>query len=188
MTPRGDVRTQLEPVEMSALDGRRCRECGCTDDDCRECVERTGEPCSWVPEPNAHPGGPICSACLFSVMFACNDHRNGMASGRCAGVHVWSDGSLIELDADDLNGPVFRWEHRDGHVRARVGRRLFPIEGHPQSWVGNWCWDSCAMRLSVLKELLAHLVAIDFHIIEEAEGVAYLLPDGASFFPEGMTS
>jgi len=30
--------------------------CGCTDDDCRQCVEKTGEPCYWV-EPD------LCSAC-----------------------------------------------------------------------------------------------------------------------------
>ncbi len=33
-----------------------CRVCGCTDSDCRQCVERTGEPCHWV-EPD------LCSAC-----------------------------------------------------------------------------------------------------------------------------
>jgi DnaJ-class molecular chaperone len=34
-----------------------CRVCGCTDDDCSGCVERTGEPCYWA-EPN------LCSACV----------------------------------------------------------------------------------------------------------------------------
>lgn len=34
-----------------------CQVCGCTDDDCSECVERTGGPCSWV-EPS------LCSACV----------------------------------------------------------------------------------------------------------------------------
>jgi hypothetical protein len=33
-----------------------CRVCGCTDDDCSGCIERTGEPCSW-----AEPG--LCTAC-----------------------------------------------------------------------------------------------------------------------------
>lgn len=33
-----------------------CRVCGCTDDDCRQCIEKTGEPCHWV-EPD------LCSAC-----------------------------------------------------------------------------------------------------------------------------
>lgn len=35
---------------------RTCRICGCTDHHCRQCVESTGGPCSWV-EPN------LCSAC-----------------------------------------------------------------------------------------------------------------------------
>ena len=36
---------------------RRCRVCGCTDDDCSRCIERTGEPCHWI-EPD------LCSACV----------------------------------------------------------------------------------------------------------------------------
>lgn len=51
---------QLEPVE---LEQRRCRVCGCTDDDCRGCIVRTGAPCSWVPELEDDEG-PICSACV----------------------------------------------------------------------------------------------------------------------------
>ena len=39
-------------------DDRVCRRCGCTDLDCRECIERTGEPCFWVEE-------DLCSACAF---------------------------------------------------------------------------------------------------------------------------
>lgn len=33
-----------------------CRICGCTDEDCSDCIVRTGEPCTWV-EPD------LCSAC-----------------------------------------------------------------------------------------------------------------------------
>lgn len=36
---------------------RTCRVCRCTDDDCRQCVEKTGRPCHWV-EPD------LCSACV----------------------------------------------------------------------------------------------------------------------------
>jgi hypothetical protein len=36
---------------------RKCRVCGCTDDDCRGCIEKTGEPCRWVEE-------DLCSACV----------------------------------------------------------------------------------------------------------------------------
>lgn len=35
-----------------------CRFCGCTDNDCRSCIERTGAPCSW-----ANDERTICSAC-----------------------------------------------------------------------------------------------------------------------------
>ncbi len=34
----------------------QCKYCGCTDDNCSGCIERTGEPCYWV-APN------VCSAC-----------------------------------------------------------------------------------------------------------------------------
>ena len=36
---------------------RSCRVCSCTDDDCSGCIERTGEPCSWIET-------DLCSACV----------------------------------------------------------------------------------------------------------------------------
>ena len=36
---------------------RSCRVCGCTDNDCRQCIEKTGEPCYWV-------AADLCSACI----------------------------------------------------------------------------------------------------------------------------
>ncbi len=36
---------------------RRCRVCGCTNDDCHACIERTGGPCYWVED-------DLCSACV----------------------------------------------------------------------------------------------------------------------------
>jgi hypothetical protein len=35
---------------------RTCRVCGCTDDDCHKCIEKTGHPCRWVED-------DLCSAC-----------------------------------------------------------------------------------------------------------------------------
>lgn len=46
------VHRSEEPVEK-----RVCRVCGCTTLDCRQCIEKTGEPCHWV-EPD------LCSACF----------------------------------------------------------------------------------------------------------------------------
>lgn len=50
-SPTYDVYVARNDVEV-----RRCRVCGCTDDDCSQCIERTGAPCHWV-EPD------LCSAC-----------------------------------------------------------------------------------------------------------------------------
>ena len=38
----------------------KCRVCGCTDNDCRQCVEAQGEPCYWVEE-------DLCSRCAREV-------------------------------------------------------------------------------------------------------------------------
>jgi PRTRC genetic system protein E len=35
---------------------RKCRICGCTEDDCSQCIEKTGEPCYWI-------DSDLCSAC-----------------------------------------------------------------------------------------------------------------------------
>jgi hypothetical protein len=35
---------------------RRCRVCNCTDEDCSQCIQRTGKPCTWVE-------ADLCSAC-----------------------------------------------------------------------------------------------------------------------------
>jgi hypothetical protein len=43
--------------ESEAAEVGTCRICGCTDADCRQCVEKTGEPCHWVEE-------DLCSACV----------------------------------------------------------------------------------------------------------------------------
>lgn len=47
--------TNSDSIEMD-IPFNVCRECGCTDDDCSECIEAQGEPCHWV-EPD------LCSRC-----------------------------------------------------------------------------------------------------------------------------
>jgi hypothetical protein len=39
------------------FDERICMVCGCSEMDCRHCIERTGQPCHWVTE-------NLCSACV----------------------------------------------------------------------------------------------------------------------------
>ncbi len=50
------VREDRRPADDAEVT-RRCRTCGCTDDDCRQCIEKTGRPCSWVE-------ADLCSACV----------------------------------------------------------------------------------------------------------------------------
>ena len=52
--PPGDGRQKTLPLVAAMV--RACRVCGCTDDDCRQCIARTGEPCRWVAQ-------DLCSAC-----------------------------------------------------------------------------------------------------------------------------
>jgi hypothetical protein len=35
---------------------RKCRVCGCTENNCKQCIKKTGKPCTWVEE-------DLCSAC-----------------------------------------------------------------------------------------------------------------------------
>lgn len=48
------------------FDVKKCRVCGCTQENCRQCIDRTGEPCSWI-EPD------LCSACYPIVNFNWDD-------------------------------------------------------------------------------------------------------------------
>lgn len=50
---------RLQRARNSSQEVRRCRVCGCTDDDCSGCIERTGNPCHWIEE-------DLCSACAGS--------------------------------------------------------------------------------------------------------------------------
>ncbi len=56
-----DEENEEDEDDESEEDGvQRCRVCGCTDDDCHQCIEKTGEPCYWVEE-------DLCSACAAEV-------------------------------------------------------------------------------------------------------------------------
>lgn len=48
---------------------RTCRVCGCTEFDCRQCIHKTGAPCSWVGADlcSACVGGPVVAKCYFHL-------------------------------------------------------------------------------------------------------------------------
>jgi ParB family chromosome partitioning protein len=48
---------------------RSCRVCGCTENDCRQCVAKTGEPCHWVEQ-------DLCSACVGETTAQCREETN----------------------------------------------------------------------------------------------------------------
>ncbi|MBX3253953.1 MAG: PRTRC system protein E [Chitinophagaceae bacterium] len=48
---------EAQTEESENLPERKCRVCGCTDNDCRQCIKKTGKPCHWVEE-------DLCSACV----------------------------------------------------------------------------------------------------------------------------
>lgn len=55
-----ETRAEAEAPACAAV--RRCRVCGCTDDDCSECIVATGHPCAWVKgEPD------LCSRCAAEL-------------------------------------------------------------------------------------------------------------------------
>lgn len=58
MSDRAQLRRALLGTAIMAIAAARsCRVCGCTDDDCRQCIAKTGKPCHWV-------GPRLCSACV----------------------------------------------------------------------------------------------------------------------------
>jgi hypothetical protein len=52
----GKILAKIWDLFYEEGDLRRCRVCGCTESDCRQCIEKTGEACSWIEE-------DLCSAC-----------------------------------------------------------------------------------------------------------------------------
>jgi ParB/RepB/Spo0J family partition protein len=56
---------------------RKCRVCGCTAEDCWQCVEKLGHPCDWVGDQD------LCTACVGEeATAAANGHANGHAKRR----------------------------------------------------------------------------------------------------------
>jgi chromatin remodeling complex protein RSC6/RNA polymerase-binding transcription factor DksA len=52
----GDRENKIKAARGIIDELRRCRVCGCTKYNCKQCIEKTGSPCTWVEE-------DLCSAC-----------------------------------------------------------------------------------------------------------------------------
>lgn len=51
------------------MDSQTCKICGCTDYDCRQCIEKTGNPCYWFEK-------DVCSACADKTKKIKNGSEN----------------------------------------------------------------------------------------------------------------
>jgi ParB/RepB/Spo0J family partition protein len=51
------IAARIEGAVQDELAKRTCRVCGCTEDNCQGCIERTGAPCTWIE-------ADLCSACV----------------------------------------------------------------------------------------------------------------------------
>lgn len=87
-TPHVNGQASNSPVAVAGA----CRVCGCTEQDCRGCVERTGDPCEWT-----SPKKDLCTACLplletdFGVLFtgyAPPGHRVRISQLSAAGIRT----------------------------------------------------------------------------------------------------
>lgn len=127
------------------FDERKCRACGCTDDDCSGCIERTGEPCSWVAE-------DLCSACSSIV-------EKEVARRVYELLGIEGDGFWIPDD----NGLVVMWLHpKPGEAPAPDDVDLMGYRARPELLDRVLEEEKPWIRISLLgqvtREQLAELV------------------------------
>jgi DnaK suppressor protein len=63
---QNDLKKEEEDVPPSIHEVKvdKCRVCGCTDEDCSQCIEKTGDACHWIQRDGANS---LCSACVEEV-------------------------------------------------------------------------------------------------------------------------
>lgn len=69
--PEKKIRKKREKAKEHAEPApklRTCRACGCTDNNCQQCIDKTGSPCHWVEE-------DLCSACVEVPEIKVTDER-----------------------------------------------------------------------------------------------------------------
>lgn len=94
-----------------------CAVCGCTDLDCRQCIEAQGAPCSWVDLGEEFP--LICSRCLRDVM------RRSLAGVEGPGAPL--NASAADMDVIDLASRRVAGPGPDGTVPVDHARMF--LEG-----------------------------------------------------------
>ena len=98
-----DLRDAIRDSEGSDFPAGKCRDCGCTDEDCSGCIEKSGRPCYWV-EPS------LCSVCAKQRL-ASRDKR-GM-SGEAFDLLLRHDDELLRIVLGGNRPPSDKRPDRD---------------------------------------------------------------------------
>lgn len=78
---------------MSGQGGRKCKVCGCTDEDCSVCMMITGAPCFWI-------FNDLCSRCFTNINDLAVLLRYFALSHGLVNKALWSD--LVAVVLNDL--------------------------------------------------------------------------------------
>lgn len=132
------ARAELEkaggkPAKGKPAPASACRICGCTDADCSGCVERTGEPCSWVqPDlcsacaivPAAPADAPPAPAAPITEATRLEDLLTGDGAARAG--QLLAEAEVVTVaDLLELAGTP-RYRHQPGTQRAYAAARSIP--------------------------------------------------------------
>jgi len=94
---------------------KKCRICGCTDGDCRQCIEKTGIPCHWVED-------GLCSACKTTVVsFVSIKGGTGKTNiAICLSKAIAAAGKRVLLIDSDLNNSLsYHFLDKDTQEKTR---------------------------------------------------------------------
>lgn len=79
-----------------------CIKCGCTDANCSQCIEKTGDPCFWVDQTEE-----LCSACHATEPISLTSvyDQDGDLVNRYTNITIWGNGTktTVMLSTSDLD-------------------------------------------------------------------------------------
>jgi len=75
-----------------------CRVCGCTENDCSQCIEKTGQPCHWVAK-------DLCSACVPLKIRA--EYKGTLKDVAHYTDNIKLKGTILEGSSFELNGAKY---------------------------------------------------------------------------------
>jgi hypothetical protein len=134
----GEVKSAVEfqgdkVIYHPIIKGIRCKVCGCTENDCRQCIEKTGRPCYWVT-------ADLCSACeVMSVytIYEPNQENSSYPTAYTIAKHDIIKGKVIR-------DPYYLFIHLDLEIcrkelrckgAANIGREKEDDKSILENWI-----------------------------------------------------